>query len=254
MLNLDNISIAFKKEEPVLSNVSLIVNKGELISILGSNGSGKSTLLKIVYGLFTPDNGKVILDKVDITHLPSYRRASIVHYLEQSREQNLSPALTLMDIFMITLSNNKAAWYFLRPNFWKQRIINILEPLGLGLEYKLTQQLKDFSGGEIQSLSVVLMIELIMQNINSNHILLLDEHTAHLDNRLADKIMNITMALVRTNKITTVMVTHSIDAALANSDRIVVLRDHSIAACFNMQENSSLSLKHSLKNRILSMM
>lgn len=228
MLIVSNISKSFIPGEKVLDGISFEINKGELVSVLGSNGSGKSTLLKILSGFYHSDSGSFSLNNKVLTGLSTYIISQQFHYLHQSREDNLPPSLTLLEATMICLSNSSSDFRSLSINQWEKNTIDLFRPLGLNLENKVDQQIASFSGGECQVISLVLMIEIIKQNSSSENILLLDEHTAHLDNNMAAKIMDLTIQLVKNNQITTIIVTHNFEAAIKYSDRILILKDKKV--------------------------
>ncbi|MBI2968927.1 MAG: ATP-binding cassette domain-containing protein [Bacteroidetes bacterium] len=251
MLKVTNISKSFILSEKVLDDISFDINKGELVSVLGSNGSGKSTLLKILSGFYNSDTGSFSLSDKVLTGLPTYIISQQFHYLHQSREDNLPPSLTLLEATMVCLSNASSDFHSLSVNQWTKKTIDLFSPLDLNLENKIDQQIKSFSGGECQVVSLVLMIEIIKQNSALENILLLDEHTAHLDNNMAAKVMDLTIQLVKENQITTIMVTHNIEAAIKFSDRVLILKNKKVFREITFNSTRRQITKSELENLVL---
>ncbi|MBS1624060.1 MAG: ATP-binding cassette domain-containing protein [Bacteroidetes bacterium] len=231
MLKVSDITKSFPRSEQghdmILENLNLEISSGEFGVLLGGNGSGKSTLLKIIAGFIKQDKGIIAIDSKDITAQPAYRRANRIFYLHQLRDLNLSPSLTILEVFMIALSQKNFVLAYLKNQSWRRKIKSILNQYSLGLENKLDQQIKSLSGGEHQLMALILAAERIKSS-SERSVLLLDEHTAHLDSGMAKTVMEMTNDLVVKYKITTLMVTHSTEIAQNYGDQVYFLKNRSI--------------------------
>ena len=233
MLSLVHLNKSFpltdRSNTILFKNLEFSIDTGEFAVLLGSNGSGKSTLLKLIAGFLSPDSGSIILEGLDITKQPAFKRAESIYYLHQTREQNLSPSITVLDAYMIGLAPNNGLLQILNPKSWKEEVIHILSQFNLGLQSKIDQQIKTLSGGEHQLIALSLIVERAKRKMNANPILLLDEHTAHLDARMSDIVMDITNRLIKENKITTLMVTHNLFIARDFGDKTYFLNEGEIS-------------------------
>jgi putative ABC transport system ATP-binding protein len=234
MLSINSLTKSYQlsalQKNLVFEELDLIVDTGEFAVLLGSNGSGKSTLLKIIAGFVPADEGQIKIDALNVTHLPAFKRANSIYYLHQTRDLNLSPSLTLLEIFMIGLSNAYGILKILNRKEWRYRIIHLLSEYELGLENKIDQQIKSLSGGEHQLIALILIVERIKYSSNRMSILLLDEHTAHLDAQMADLVIKKTNELIVKYNITTLMVTHDLFIAKTYGDKTYLLRNKKIVS------------------------
>ena len=207
MVILENVQKIFHKNTPnenhALVDVSLKIEDGDFITVIGSNGAGKSTMLNAVAGVFPIDGGKIILDGQDITNLPEYKRAAFIGRVFQDPMLGTAPSMTIEENLSMAYArpNNLALRWGLDFNRRKQ-FKEYLKNIPLGLENRLSTKVKLLSGGQRQALT------LIMATMKKPKLLLLDEHTAALDPR-RPSLNSLTEEIIHKNKITTIMVTHN---------------------------------------------
>jgi len=222
MLDIINLSKTFNQgtdyEIRIFSNFNIHINKGECTAILGANGCGKSTLFNIISGVIMQEKGVITLNGKNINNLKENERAQFIGRVHQNPSAGVSPSLTILE--NISLSDKKCQKFTLRKLINKNKIETfkeILRTLDLGLESKLDTEVKYLSGGQRQSLS------LLMATMNKPELLLLDEHTAALDPKTSRLVMEKTKELIKTQNITTMMISHNVRDAVKYSDRIIML-------------------------------
>ena len=221
MLELKNIDKVFNKgtvnETSVFSNFNLTVNKGDFISIVGSNGSGKTTLLNLISGNIKPDSGNILLDGVDITKQKEYVRARKIGRVFQDPSKGTANTMTILE--NLALADNKGKIYSLTMGLNKkniQKYRDLVSTLNLGLENKMDVQVGALSGGQRQALT------LLISTMTPIDVLLLDEHTAALDPKTSQDIMELTNRIVKEKQITTLMVTHNLRFAVEYGTRLMM--------------------------------
>ena len=223
MLKLENISLTFNpgtvNEKKALSNLSLHLQRGDFVTILGSNGAGKSTLFNTIAGSYIPDSGKVFLDGRDITNLPDYRRSKEIGRLFQDPLKGTAPNMTIEEnlaLAYLRASHTKSPFSMVskadRAEFRER-----LKMLGLGLEDRMSRPVGLLSGGQRQALT------LLMATLVTPKILLLDEHTAALDPGTAEVVLELTKKIVAENNITCLMITHNLASSLALGNRTIMM-------------------------------
>lgn len=224
MLEIVGVDKTFNKgtvnEATLFENFSMNVKTGDFISIVGSNGSGKTTLLNIIGGSVSIDAGKIILDGQDITKLQEYKRARKIGRVFQDPSLGTVPGMTILE--NLSLAANKGQKYglgFALDRKKTQEYKELLSTLGLGLENKTEVQVGLLSGGQRQALS------LLMSTMTPIDLLLLDEHTAALDPKTAEIIMELTDEIVRKKKVTAIMVTHNLRYAVEYGKRIIMMHE-----------------------------
>jgi putative ABC transport system ATP-binding protein len=215
-------------EVRALKGVSLDIAEGSLVIVIGTNGSGKSTLLNAVAGSFTPDSGRIVLAERDITAWPEHRRAALIGRVFQNPFSGTAPSMTIAENLALAakrgLSRGLGA---LLPARVRRELRDRVAALNLQLENRMDNPIGTLSGGQRQALT------LLMATWRRPELLLLDEHTAALDPKSADQILRLTQRIVSEQKLTTLMVTHSMQQAATMGDRIVmmnlgaVMADHS---------------------------
>lgn len=222
MLKICNLSKSFNKgtdnEANIFQNFNLEIEANKCTAIIGSNGCGKSTLLNMIGGSIDSDAGSIVLNGEDVAHLREEKRAIYIGRVHQDPSMGVSPSLTILE--NMSLADKKGEKFTLRRLIRKSRIgmyRELLESLDLGLEDKLDTKVKFLSGGQRQSLS------LIMATMKHPDLLLLDEHTAALDPKTSLVIMKKTKALIDKYKMTTIMISHNMKDAIQYSDRIIML-------------------------------
>ena len=240
MLRLNNIYKVFNKntinENVVFNGLSLGVNDGDFITIIGSNGAGKTTLLNIIAGSTFVEDGKIILNDIDITNLEEYKRARHIGRIFQNPSLNVSPSMTILE--NISLSLNKGKRFDLKPCIDKRKVQDIkndLSELNLGLENFLNVEVKLLSGGQRQALS------LYMVSLRVPDIFLLDEHTAALDPKTSELIMNLTKEIINEKRLTTIMITHNLKQAINYGNRLIMMNKGKIMLDITGDEKKKLT-------------
>lgn len=223
-------------ENTVFNGLSLDVEKGDFITIIGSNGAGKSTLLNIIAGNIEEDKGSIVIDGNEVSHKPEYFRAKSIGRVFQNPSVGVAPNMTILE--NLSLADNKGKGYGLSFGINKKRINyykELLKEVDLGLEDKLYNKVQLLSGGQRQALT------LLMAVMNKPKLLLLDEHTAALDPKTSEKIMEITKKIVNERGITTLMVTHNLKHAMECGNRLFMMHRGSIVIDVNGEEKKSLN-------------
>jgi len=222
MLNIKSINKSFNKgtvnETSIFNNFNLDINKGDFITIVGSNGAGKSTLLNIISGALELDSGNIVLEGKDITNLKEHKKSKFISRVFQDPTKGTSPSMTILE--NLSLADNKDSNFGLSLGVNKKKIEefkNHLSILNLGLEDKINTKVGMLSGGQRQALS------LLMATLNTPKILLLDEHTAALDPKTSEVIINLTNSIVREKNITTIMITHNLNHAIEFGNRLLMM-------------------------------
>lgn len=221
MLQIKGISKSFPNPygEPntIFENLSINIEKGEFVSIIGSNGTGKSTLLNIISGLIKETSGEILLGNKNITNLPEHKKTQIISRVFQNPSLGTCPSMTVRENLSLALNKGKLLNLRKCLRYKTDSLENLLEGVSLDLKKHLDVQVKYLSGGQRQSLS------LIMSSLTNPEVLLLDEHTAALDPKTSNEIIALTDKIVREKNITTLMVTHNLKHALSYGDRLIML-------------------------------
>lgn len=239
MLELKDVSVIFNKgtqlEKVALEHFSCVINDGDFITMLGSNGAGKSTLFNVITGQLEVTEGQVILDGKDITKQKEHVRAKNIGRLFQNPEHGTARNLTVEENLALAYSNSKRGPFSLAVHkedreYFKEK----LKVLDMGLEDRLKTPIGLLSGGQRQA------VALMMAVLNPPKILLLDEHTAALDPKSAKKILEITNELISKEKITALMITHNINDALVNGNRLFIMNDGHLIQDMDAQKKNQL--------------
>lgn len=219
MLDIKNVSLTFNKgtidETVSLDDVSLHLEPGDFMTVIGSNGAGKSTLMNVISGTLISDKGQITLDGKDITMTPSYVRARSIGRLFQDPMAGTAPGMTIGE--NLALAAGKGGWFSTVSHAEKKAFRERLAKLGMGLEDRLDSPVGLLSGGQRQALT------LMMATYNAPKLLLLDEHTAALDPATAEKVLEITKDVIETNHLTCLMITHNMKDALALGNRTIMM-------------------------------
>lgn len=242
MLKLTNIKKTFNagtiNEKVALDGVSLTVNDGEFVTVIGGNGSGKSTIQNIISGVIFPDSGTVEINGVDVTKYKEYKRAKYIGRVFQDPMVGTASNMWIEENLILASKRGKKhslfKWIFdkKREEYFKTELMK----LGLGLEDRLKTKVKLLSGGQRQALT------LLMATMQKPDILLLDEHTAALDPKTAKLVLSITDNVVRENKLTTLMVTHNMQDALKYGDRLIMMEQGKIIYDVSGDEKKKLKV------------
>ena len=202
----------------LFEDFNLSIKKGQFVSVVGSNGSGKTSMLNIVCGSINPDSGKILIEGQDITKEKEYRRLRRIGRVYQNPAMGTCPSMTILE--NMALADNKGKPFNLLPGTNKSRIDfyrDQLKILGLGLEDKMGVKVGVLSGGQRQAMA------LLMSTMTPIEFLILDEHTAALDPKTADIIMELTGKIVAEKHLTTIMVTHNLRFAVEYGDRLLMM-------------------------------
>ena len=219
MLKIEHISKTFNpgtvNEKQAIRDLSLNLEKGDFATIIGSNGAGKSTLFNAICGDFLTDSGVIMLDGQDITFMPQHVRAKTIGRLYQDPMRGTAPGMTIEE--NLALAAGKGGWLSHVSRQEKERFHEELKLLDIGLEKRMTQPVGLLSGGQRQALT------LLMATLKKPRLLLLDEHTAALDPKTADIIMELTGKIVAEKHLTTIMVTHNLRFAVEYGNRLLMM-------------------------------
>ncbi len=246
MLELKNLYKTFNagtvNEKRAIDGLDLTLEDGDFVTIIGGNGAGKSTTLNLIAGVFPADQGNIILDGVDITRLPEHKRAKYLGRVFQ--DPMMGTAATMGIEENLALANRRGQRRTLRPGITAQereKFRKQLAALGLGLEDRMTSKVGLLSGGPRQALT------LLMATLKKPRLLLLDEHTAALDPKTADKVLQITEEIVARDKLTTLMVTHNMKHAIQYGNRLIMMDAGKVVVDIRGEEKKNLTVRDLLE-------
>lgn len=238
MLTLSHVSKTFNpgtvNAKKALDDLSLHVNKGDFITIIGANGAGKSTLFNAISGSFTTDSGKITLDGKDITLMPEFKRAKAIGRLFQDPMRGSAPGMSIEE--NLALAAGHGGWLSSVSRKDKELFRERLSLLEMGLEDRMKQPVGLLSGGQRQALT------LMMATFHPPKLLLLDEHTAALDPATAEKVLKLTKDIVAENKLTCLMITHNMQSALDLGNRTFMMNNGNIVYDVNGDERKNLKV------------
>ena len=242
MLKIQNIHKTFNpgtiNEKHALNDLSLHLKEGEFVTVIGGNGAGKSTMLNAVAGVWEVDAGKIVIDDVDITHLPEYKRAKYIGRVFQ--DPMMGTAATMQIEENMALAARRGQHRTLRKGITKaerEEYREQLKILDLGLEDRMTAKVGLLSGGQRQALT------LLMATLQKPKLLLLDEHTAALDPKTAAKVLELTDKIVTENKLTTLMITHNMRDAITHGNRLIMLHEGKVIIDVEGEEKQMLTVE-----------
>lgn len=232
MLEITNIHKTFHagsvNEVFALQDVSLSLASGDFLIIIGTNGSGKSTLLNAVAGSFITDSGSIRLSGNDITKWPEHKRASLIGRVFQNPFSGTAPTMTIAENLSLAANRGKPRGFgWALDKQLQSELRDRIRTLNMGLEDRLDNAIGSLSGGQRQALT------LLMASWLKPDLLLLDEHTAALDPKSADQVIRLTKEIVERDRLTTLMVTHSMQQAVHLGNRIIMMHKGQILHDFN---------------------
>ena len=219
-----------------LRGVDLLIKSGEFVTVIGMNGSGKSTLLNAVAGTFLPDAGTIRIGNIDVTRQPEFQRAALIGRVFQDPFKGTCASMSVAEnLRMAELRGVRRGLRVGLSHSSLERYHALLSGLKMRLEGRLQASMGTLSGGQRQA------VTLLMATLRRPQLLLLDEHTAALDPRAADQIINITNQVVREHALTTLMVTHSMEQALEQGDRTIMMHRGEVLADLSGTEREGLN-------------
>lgn len=246
MLELKNISKTFEantiNEKKALDNISLTLNDGDFVTVIGSNGAGKSTLLNAIAGVFSVDSGSISIDGNDVTNIPEYKRASYIGRVFQDPKIGTASDMWIEE--NLALANRRGNKRGLKQGISdneRKQYFDILKSFNLGLENRMSTKVGLLSGGQRQALT------LLMATLQKPNLLLLDEHTAALDPATASKVLELTNKIVTENNLTTFMVTHNMKDALKYGNRLIMMDNGHIILDVAGKDKEKLTVNDLLK-------
>lgn len=241
MLEIRNVTKVFNpgtvNEKVALDNFSLNLEEGDFVTVIGGNGAGKSTMMNAIAGVWQVDAGQIVIDGVDVTGLPEYKRAAFLGRVFQDPMTGTAATMGIQE--NLALAKRRGKKRSLRSGITKkerEEYRELLKILGLGLEDRLTTKVGLLSGGQRQALT------LLMATLQKPKLLLLDEHTAALDPKTAAKVLETTEYIVNKDRLTTLMITHNMKDAIAHGNRLIMLMDGKIILDIKGEEKKNLTV------------
>ena len=242
MLEMKNISKIFNagtvNEKVALDRLSLTLEDGDFVTVIGGNGAGKSTMLNAVAGVFPIDAGQILIDGTDITRLPEHKRAAFIGRVFQDPMTGTAADMWIEENMALAYRRGKRRglrWAITAKD--RARYREMLKELELGLEDRLSTKVGLLSGGQRQA------ITLLMATMNRPKLLLLDEHTAALDPKTAAKVLALSDKFIEEEKLTAMMVTHNMRVAIAHGNRLIMMNAGKIILDVRGQEKRALTVE-----------
>ncbi len=227
MLELRNISKTFNPgtitEKRALSDLSLHLNPGDFVTVIGGNGAGKSTMLNAVAGVFNVDAGSILIDGVNVTRLPEHKRAAMLGRVFQDPMIGTAATMNIEENLALAYrrGQRRTLRWGIKPKE-REEYRDLLAMLGLGLEDRMTSKVGLLSGGQRQALT------LLMATLKQPKLLLLDEHTAALDPKTAANVLGLTQKIIAENHLTALMITHNMKDALQYGNRTIMMHEGTV--------------------------
>ena len=224
MLDIHEISKTFNpgtiNEKRALHKLSLHLNPGDFVTVIGGNGAGKSTMLNAIAGVWPVDEGRIVLDGNDVTALPEHKRAWLIGRVFQDPMMGTAPNMQLEENLALAKRRGQKrglSWGVTKEE--REEYRERLKTLGLGLEDRMTARVGLLSGGQRQA------VTLLMASLRQPQLLLLDEHTAALDPATAAKVLDLSDQIVSENQLTTLMITHNMTDAIQHGNRVIMMNN-----------------------------
>ncbi|HOF86195.1 MAG TPA: ATP-binding cassette domain-containing protein [Treponemataceae bacterium] len=240
MMKIDRVSMTFNQGTPdenqALNNVSLDVHDGDFVTVIGSNGAGKTTLYNAIAGTYTPTEGRIFIRDIDVTRTPEFKRSRYIGRIFQNPLLGTAGKMSLEDNMVICHKKGYKSLKISLNNKLREYFRSRLRELDMGLENRLKDNVELFSGGQRQALT------LLMAVLSEPAILLLDEHTAALDPRNAEIVMNLTEKFAKEYKLTVMMITHNMQHALQYGNRLLMMDSGQIVLDIDSEEKSQLTI------------
>lgn len=246
MLELSHVTKTFYpgtvNEKVALNDLSLSLKEGDFVTVIGSNGSGKSTMLNAISGVWGIDSGTIRIDGVDVTGMSEHRRAAFLGRVFQDPMLGTAPDMQIEENLALAARRGKRRglkWGITRLE--REDYRELLREFDLGLEDRLTAKVGLLSGGQRQALT------LLMASLQRPKVLLLDEHTAALDPRTADKVLRLSDKIISENNLTALMVTHNMRHAIAHGNRLIMMNAGRVVVDVAGEEKKKLTVDQLLE-------
>lgn len=241
MLKIINVHKTFNpgtiNEKVALDGVNLQIEAGDFCTVIGGNGAGKSTMLNAVAGVWPVDQGAILVDGQNITGVPEHKRAAFLGRVFQDPMTGTASTLEIEENMALAARRGKRrtlGWGITRQE--KETFRELLKILDLGLEDRMTSKVGLLSGGQRQALT------LLMATMQQPKLLLLDEHTAALDPKTAEKVLRITDQIIAENHLTTLMITHNMKDAIAHGNRLIMMHEGKVILNISGEEKKKLTV------------
>ena len=245
MLELKNVTKVFNpgtvNEKVALDNVSLTLEDGDFVTVIGGNGAGKSTMLNSISGVWKPDEGQILIDGADVTQMPEYKRARFLGRVFQDPMMGTAAGMGIDENLALASRRGKRrglGWGITKAE--REHYRELLAPLGLGLEDRLSTKVGLLSGGQRQA------VTLLMASMQQPRLLLLDEHTAALDPKTAAKVLSLSDQIIEANGLTALMVTHNMHDAITHGNRLIMMHNGGIILDISGEEKKKLTVEQLL--------
>ena len=241
MLDIKNVYKTFNagtvNEKTALNNLSLHLNEGDFVTVIGGNGAGKSTMLNAVAGVWPVDSGTISIGGVDVTKLSEHQRAKYIGRVFQDPMMGTAANMQIEENLALAARRGKKRtlrWGVTKAE--REEYHERLKILGLGLEDRMTAKVGLLSGGQRQALT------LLMASLQKPKLLLLDEHTAALDPKTAAKVLALSDQIVQENRLTTLMITHNMKDAIAHGNRLIMMDAGRVVVDISGEEKKKLTV------------
>ena len=240
MLKLEHLYKTFNpgtiNQKVALSDLSLHLNPGDFVTVIGGNGAGKSTMLNAIAGVWAVDSGRIILDGQDVTALPEHKRAKLIGRVFQDPMMGTAPNMQLEENLALAMRRGQRrglGWGVTKAE--REVYREKLKTLNLGLEERMTVKVGRLSGGQRQALT------LLMASLQKPKLLLLDEHTAALDPATAAKVLDLSDRIVAESQLTALMITHNMTDAIKHGNRLIMMNEGKIILDISGEEKKQLT-------------
>ena len=246
MLDIVNVEKTFNpgtiNEKKALNGINLHLDEGDFVTVIGGNGAGKSTMLNMIAGVYPVDCGKIIVDGVDVTRLPEYKRAKYLGRVFQDPMTGTAADMQIEENLALAARRGKRRTLRIGITAKERKEYKeLLKLLDLGLENRLTAKVGLLSGGQRQALT------LLMATLKKPKLLLLDEHTAALDPKTAKKVLEITEEIVAKDNLITIMITHNMADAIRVGNRLIMMHEGQIIVDVKGEEKKKLTIEQLLQ-------
>lgn len=246
MLTINNVKKTFNKntvnEKKALNGIDLNLNEGDFVTVIGGNGAGKSTMLNMIAGVYPIDSGKIVIDGINISRDPEYKRAKYIGRVFQDPMMGTAAGMEIQENMALAYRRGKTrglSWGIKADE--KEFYHESLKKLGLGLQDRMSNKVGLLSGGQRQALT------LLMATLQKPKLLLLDEHTAALDPKTARKVLDITQEIVTEQNLTTLMITHNMKDAIQIGNRLIMMHEGRIIYDVAGERKKKLEVEDLLK-------